>query len=253
MLRYKRITRSGAVLEQEVYDIAPNTKNLQKWEPKPINVRTHDEKEEYNRKKSLKRFVRIVNTNFSPKSFYVTLTYDNKQLPEDITDAKRDLDNYMRRLRYLFPAMVAVAVTGRGKRSGRIHFHLIISGIDRETILQKWTQGSVKRAEPLRQHNYYNGIDHGADYTGLAIYLFNHWTEEQGGKRWKQTKTIQQPGRDKPQKIKRRYSLKKPPITPKGYMLVEKRKSAFYSSGYLYFKYVRIADHQTDENNRMLC
>lgn len=250
---YMRKTRSGAVLEQEVYNIAPNTRNLRGAEPKPVNDRSDEEKETYNRKQSLKRFVRLVNTNFSHTAYYVTLTYDNEHLSTDFIAAKRDLDNYIRRLKYSFPDMVAIVVMGRGKKSGRIHFHLIISGVNPQAICQKWKRGQIKRVEPLREHNYYGGIDHGEDYTGLATYLFNHWTAEQGGKRWKQTKTVQQPNRDKPKQTKRRYGLDKPPRTPKGYTLVEKRGNLFYSSGYLYFKYVRIPDKQTAKKSRRRC
>lgn len=99
----------------------------------------------------------------------------------------------------------------------------------------------IKRIEHLREHNYYSGVDHGQDFTALAIYLFDHWTEEQGaGKRWKQTKTVRQPERKRPTIPKRRYSVDKPPITPKGYMLVETHESNHYLGGYLCFKYVKI-------------
>lgn len=215
----KRVTCSGVVLEQEVFHIAPNTQNLRQAEPKPLILRTDEEREEYNRKQSLKRFVRLVNANFSPTAYYVTLTYDNEHLAPDFAAAKRDLDNYIRRMQYAFPAMTAVAVMGRGKRGGRIHFHLIVSGATKRALAAKWTRGKVKRIEPLRAHNFYNGIDHGADYTGLAAYLFDHWSEEQGGKRWKQTKTIGQPVKTRIRQVKREYSKEKPPQTPQGYML----------------------------------
>ena len=82
-------------------------------------------------------------------------------------------------------------------------------------------------------------MDHGQDYTGLANYLFDHWTPEQGGHRWRPTKNLRQPEREKPKEIKREYSEHKPPKAPKGYMLVESRATKY---GYLYFKYVKIPD-----------
>ncbi len=255
MPRMKRVTVSGAVLEQEVFNVAPNTKNLKNVMPKPLIERTEQEKEEYNIKQSLKRFIRIVNTNFDPHAYYVTLTFDDAHLPQDFKQARRKRDNYIRRLQYAFPGLVAVAVMGRGRRSGRIHIHCIISGADEKTIRKKWTEGKVVRIEPLREHNYYNGVDHGHDYTALATYLFKHWTPEQGkGRRWKPTKTLKQPERKKPTFPKRWYSLDKPPITPKGYILVEKRESGHYLGGYLCFKYVKIPPPQARENKtKMLC
>ncbi len=77
MPRMKRVTVSGAVLEQEIFNVAPNTKNVKGAVPKPLTERTAEEKEKYNLKQALKRFIRIVNHNFSPTAFYVTNTFDN--------------------------------------------------------------------------------------------------------------------------------------------------------------------------------
>ena len=111
-----------------------------------------------------------------------------------------------------------------------------------ELIRQKWYLGSVVRIEHLKEHCYYDGVDHGQDYTGLANYLFDHWTPEQGGHRWKGTKNLSQPERENPKEIKRQYSEQKPPRAPKGYVLVESKATRY---GYLYFKYVRIPPKRT--------
>ena len=50
MPRMKRVTVSGVVLEQEIFNVAPNTKNLKGAIPKPLTERTAEEKEKYNLK-----------------------------------------------------------------------------------------------------------------------------------------------------------------------------------------------------------
>lgn len=75
---------------------------------------------------------------------------------------------------------------------------MISDGIPEETISGKWNDGSVIHIRHLREHNYYNGVDYGQDYTGLADYLFNHWTPEQGGHRWKATRNLRQPEKEAP-------------------------------------------------------
>ena len=237
---FKRKTYSGVVLEQEIFNIAPNTKRLKKAEAKPPPEMTPEERQHYNDGQALRRFIRNINANFGPWAFYITLTFADDFLPATFKDARPILGNYIRRLQYAAPALEAVAVMGRGIKSGRIHFHLIVGGVDTATITDKWTMGAVKRVEPLRTHNIYNGKDHGTDYTGLATYLFKHWTPEQGtGKRWRQTKNLKPPEKKKPQRVKRRYSETKPPNAPKGYFLVESRGTKY---GYQYFKYVRSPD-----------
>lgn len=236
---YSRETVSGVVREREIFHIAPNTQNLKGANPRPPPEMTPEERQKYNNAQALRRFIRIVNQNFTPQDYYVTLTFSDQHLPETFVDARPILNNYFRRMLYAAPGMVAVAVMGRGIKTGRIHFHLLLSGVDRDTIKNRWKCGEVSRIEPLRPHNIYNGKDHGADYTGLATYLFKHWTTEQGhGKRWKQTKSIRPPDRDKrPKRVKRRYSEDKPPRPKPGYMLVEVKITNY---GYMCFKYVRM-------------
>ena len=113
---------------------------------------------------------------------------------------------------------------------------MVSDGIPEEFIKQKWEFGNILRIENLREHNFYDGVDHGQDYTGLANYLFDHWTPEQGGHRWKQTRNASKPDRETPTLAKRIYTESKPPIAPKGYILVETRSTKY---GYLYFKYVK--------------
>lgn len=246
MQNCERVTRSGAVLEKEYYPVSENIRNIGRSKPEPENVRTPEEKARYNRYKSEKHFVRLINTNFRSGDYYVTLTYNDGHLPESYEEAQKNIDNYIRRLRYSNPNAKIVAVTGHGKSTGRLHHHLIISGVSESDIISKWTFGSIIKAEPLREHNEYNGIDHGEDFTALAVYMHKHTPEEYKGKRWKQTKNILQPIAEKPKKVRRVYSPDHPPKAPQGYMLVEARKSEFYKSGYVYFKYVRIPQEQLD-------
>lgn len=239
MPRCKRVIRSGDVIEQEVYNVSDRSPNPRRAEPKPV-IKTPEEREMFNIRQSLKRFIRVVNTNFNCKSLYATLTFDDAHLPPDYAAAKRIRDNYIRRLQYAYPKLIAVIVMGRGKFTKRLHMHMLIAGVDEQTVRKKWKQGSIVRIENLREHNFYGDVDHGQDYTGLATYLFKHWTPEQGGKRWKPTKTVQQPDRRRPTLPKRHYSLDKPPLTPKGFMLVSAHASGRYEGEFLYFKYVRI-------------
>ena len=89
----------------------------------------------------------------------------------------------------------------------------------------------------MREHNYYDGVDHGRDYSGLANYLFDHWTKEVGGHRWFQTKNAKKPEREPAAEVHVRggYSAKRPPRAPTGYTLVEVKTTKY---GYHYFKYV---------------
>jgi hypothetical protein len=160
---------------------------------------------------------------------------DNESEVHTFKEARRIRDNFVRCLKYHEPDAKIIIYMGRGKHTHRIHFHMVSEGVSEELIRKKWKFGDVLRIEHLREHNYYNGIDCGQDYTGLANYLFDHWTEEQGGHRWKQTNNLRKPEREPAEVIKREYSEQKPPRAPKGYKLVESKATKW---GYLYFRYV---------------
>ena len=151
-------------------------------------------------------------------------------------EARRLRDNYTRRLMYHFPGARILIYMGRGKGTHRIHFHMVSEGIPEDMITKLWGMGEIVRIEHLREHNYYSGIDHGQDYTGLANYLFDHWTPEQGGHRWKKAGKLDKPDREPSTEVKRNYTENKPPRPPKGYILVESKATKY---GYLYYKYVR--------------
>lgn len=238
MQRVKRRTFSGVVCEQEVFSISDRLTDIRKAEPRQ-RFKTDEEREQHKINISRRKHRRYFNENFSPRSLYSTLTLDDEHEVHDFRDMKRIRDNFVRRLKRAFPEAVIFAYIGRGKSTQRMHLHMVTEGIPEAAIAEKWDCGSIKRVENLREHNFYNGVDCGQDYTGLADYLFNHWTPEQGGHRWKQTKNARKPEREDAKPVVRVYTENKPPIAPKGYMLVETKSTKY---GYLYFKYVLVPE-----------
>lgn len=233
-MRIKRRTFSGVICEQEVYNVS-SLANLRTIEHRP-RFKTPEEREQHKIGISKRKHARLVNENFSPRSLYSTLTFNMENEVHDYIDCKKLRDLYVRRLKYAFPDAVIFIYMGQGKTTHRFHLHMISDGVPEEAITEKWGFGEIRRIEHLREHNYYDGVDHGQDYTGLANYLFDHWEPEQGCHHWKQTKNARQPEREDAKEAKREYTEKKPPRAPKGYTLVETKATKY---GYLYFKYVK--------------
>lgn len=250
MRTIKRRTFSGCVCEQIVYNAPNNVRDIQSYEPRRPRFKTEEEKQKFLLAISRRLHARNVNANFGPTSLYSTLTFDDDHEVHTFTDAKRIRDNYMRVLKRRYPDAVIFMYVGRGKSTSRIHLHMLSEGVPKEFILEKWKQGSVCRVSNLRKHCFYAGVDHGQDYTGLANYLFNHWTPEVGGHRWKQTKNAKKPDAEAATEVKIRggYSEKRPPRPPKGYKLVETKATRY---GFLYFKYVvKVPDKKRQTGNR---
>lgn len=240
VITMKRRIFAGNTCEQLVYNVSDGVKNLQDYDPeKPPRSRFKDESDRIRHKEEISRrtHIRNVNANFVPGDIYSTLTFDNDWEVHTFRDAKRIRRNFIRTLQRGFPDAVIFLYMGRGKGTDRIHFHMLSHGIPKDFISEKWKYGSVKRLSELREHNWYNSVDYGRDYTGLANYLFDHWTEEVGGHRWFQTRNAKKPEKEEPTTVHVTggYSEQRPPRAPKGYKLVETRATKY---GYLYFKYV---------------
>lgn len=235
MKRIKKRTFSGVVCEQIVFNVSDRVRNIKNAKPQ-MRFKTQEERERHKILISRRRHARLVNENMDPTGLYSTLTFSNKYEVHTFEEARIVRDRFWRRLTYHHPDAVIFIYMGRGESTSRIHFHMISKGVPEETILKYWPYGEVVLIENLRSHNYYEGKDHGQDYTGLANYCFDHWTEEVGGHRWKNTKNVRQPQEEDSKEVKREYTVEKPPRAPKGYILVAAEANKY---GYLYFKYVK--------------
>lgn len=241
MQRVKRRTFSGVVCEQEVFNVSDRLKDIKTAEPRQ-RFKTEEEREQHRIGISRRKHARLVNENFSPRSLYSTLTFDDEHEVHTFKDAKRIRDLYVRRLKYAFPDAVIFVYMGRGKSTHRIHLHMLSDGVPEEAITKQWLYGSIVRIDNLREHNYYNGVDHGQDYTGLANYLFDHWEPEQGARHYKGTRNLCEPEVEEATEVKRAYSENKPPKPPKGYKLVSAKITPY---GYMNFKYVKSEEDET--------
>ncbi len=233
---------AGSTCEQLVYNVPDGTRYPGKVDPEKQKKERFETTVEYDAFKeaiSRRTHARNFNANFSPSSLYGTLTFDVQHELHDFIEARRIRKNFVAALKRVYPEAVIFLYMGRGSTSThRIHFHMVSEGIPKEFIEKKWKYGSVKRIDNLRECCFYEGVNHGQDYTGLANYLFDHWTPEQGGHRWFQTKNAKKPEREEPTEVKLvgGYSEKRPPRAPKGYILVETKSTKY---GFMYFKYVR--------------
>lgn len=233
--RIKKRTFAGVVCEQEVYTISPRGKRTSASEPR---LRFNDEAERAAHREGIsrKRHAQIVNANFRPEDLYITLTFDQKNECHSFRECWRLLKRFIRRLQRKYPSGRMMYYCGRGENTNRYHVHMLAAGIPEGAIISKWGYGEVKDVDKLWAHCMYEGIDHGADYTKLANYLFDHWEPEQGKHRYHHTRNLEMPEEEDYTPCERNYSEEHPPKAPKGYKLVEVRTTKY---GYQYYKYVK--------------
>lgn len=132
-----------------------------------------------NQKNAEKRLTRLVHTNFTEDDIALHLTYRPGEEPETKEGAQRDLQNYIRRLKRRYTKLGKefkyISCTEYGKKTNRIHHHLIISGgLDRDEIEKLWGRGY---ANSIRLQFGPDGVTGLAHYIAKDKLFFRHWNQ----------------------------------------------------------------------------
>lgn len=131
----------GSYLDGDIYPVyQPAGKRRSKCRP------TKEIQKRLNQRNAEKKLTRLIHNNFCEDDIAVHLTFRPECQPEDEAAASRQLRNYIRRLKRLYRKqgieMKYIAVMEYGRRSGRIHFHLILTGgMDRDELEKLWGNG----------------------------------------------------------------------------------------------------------------
>lgn len=227
---------AGVTMDQEIMLVHdPKDGDFAKARPK-LRFKDDAARAKHRMDMARRRFIRGVNATFRPGDLYATLTFDDEHEVHTFGEARRVRDIFWRRLRRVNKEAVLCIVMGRGKTTGRIHYHMLSQGLTKEDIIRCWSWGMVlKPIRELRGHNRYDGVDHGADFRGLATYLFNHWTEEQGGHYYKGTRNMRRAEPEDQREFDGICSETYPPEAPEGYIYVGCDPTPY---GYICYHYV---------------
>lgn len=142
-------------------------------------------RERLNARTSFQKLERTLAANFDDGDLFVTLTYDDKHLPENRDKAVRKVRAFLSKLRAARKArgqpLFYIYVTEGGCPGGRLHHHLVLNstGDDLEEIRQLWIYGDNVELRRLAFHQ-----DH--TYEDLASYLTKEpreWGHPQVGER----------------------------------------------------------------------
>lgn len=113
----------------------------------PKRLPTSEVQDHLNKRNSQKKLVRLLNTNFTKRDIRFDLTYSDENLPSDVKEAQRLVQNFFRRLKYMrrklgLPELRYVMVTEYGEKKGRLHHHIVMSGgIDINVLAELWGLG----------------------------------------------------------------------------------------------------------------
>lgn len=152
MIREKKI-KSGKMLEIEFFPIFDNGRRMPE--------RSHKEKlsresqKNLNKKNAEKKLIRKVNANFQEGDLFVHLTYPSATAPQSEKEIKKDLRNYIRRvktyrknnklpeLKYLYVIEKTEYKSGKQKGKANWHIHMFMNKMDRNLVEDMWTHGTA--------------------------------------------------------------------------------------------------------------
>lgn len=91
----EKIIKSGSLLEADFYPVFESGRAVPAKEPR----KNAEAQKKYNRSEAKKKIVRLVNANFDASDNWCHLTYSPDEAPADEAQARRDIRNFMRRVK----------------------------------------------------------------------------------------------------------------------------------------------------------
>lgn len=170
----ERVVTAGDRMEVMVYPVfQPPGVRRKRCRP------TREIQRRINERNSINQGIRIAEANFGSDDYALHLTY--REEPEGLPAAQRILGNYLARLKRAYAKqgkeLRYMKRTETGKKNGRIHHHLFISGgLDRDEIEALWGQGYANTTRIQRSED--EGIE------GIARYIAGEGKKKETYRRW---------------------------------------------------------------------
>lgn len=160
-----------------------------------------------NDKNARKYVERLLNENFGDTDIWITLTYGAGNEPEDMAEAIKNMQNYIKRIAYRrekrgLPNAKYIYITEYCPDDEiRWHHHLVMDGLlDMDTVEFTWKKG--RRNETRRLEKDEHGL------TGMSHYITKEKDRKKGEKRWNSSQNLKQ--------FRVRKVHSKPPVAGKG-------------------------------------
>lgn len=254
VIKYRTKTiRSGDMLEVEVYPV---------WQTalkgkRVVKSTSRKAQKNLDNKNAQKHLARLLTANFDKRHIWLTLTYPNGSMPADLERAKKDIENYIRRVkRYVkkngLEELKYVYVTEFGE--ARVHHHIIMNLEDRDIAESLWIKGGRTQSRRLQPDDF--GL------TGMAKYITKQ-KRKAYAKKYVASKNLKKPvitvaetkiTRRKAEKLAREENLAQEVFEKlyKNYSFkdMEAKYSPYTSGVYLYTRMTKIEPIQNQKTKR---
>lgn len=200
--------KAGVVIEIEKWKKCSRERCRELKRSGKVNP-TREAQQKVNDERAFKKCRLLVNENFRPGDYWLTLTFAREYNPtydllaEEYAKLMRKLRSLYRKAGVEFKYISPAVDYGR-----RPHLHLLLpQGVELKEIQALWKFGMV----------HIKLLEESGSYYKLAEYIFNHGGADYRGKRWNQSKTLKLP-KEKVREVKAN-AWREEPVAPKGYMI----------------------------------
>lgn len=200
MIREQHI-HSGKLLEVKFYPVFSDGSEVPRAPKRKGSAKAQ---KDYNDRRAIRHFVRLINANFGESDLLAHLTYTQEQAPTDEAAARRDMANYIRRVktcraawqrrvteqvkrdpnnpewqawqkklaepfRYAYGLETVTYKSGAKKGEKNFHFHLFMSGWggrDRDEAEKLWHKGERCNCDRFRPRAF--GVEAAARYVAKS-------------------------------------------------------------------------------------
>lgn len=252
--------KSGDMLEVEAYPIW-NIPGRRGKKSKGSSIAQQN----LNDRNTIKRVTRLVHTNFTEKDMWATWTYAEGFLPADPEQAKRDMQNFIRRMKrwlkkqeeykdFQLKYIYVTEFDDADDKKIRIHHHMITNFPDRDKAEDLWNAGGRVNTRRLQPNQF--GLE------GLVRYVLKD-KKKKPTKRYTISRNLKQPKitiADSKMTRKRAERIATEEISAqelfekmyKGYQFndIEAKFSEFVSGAYLYVRMKKIDDSPVKKKRR---
>ena len=252
-----RTYKAGATIEVEEtyptrYGDLLTRKNHKKPTPEAMRI--------YNEEQAIRKLTRLINENFKPEDWFITLHYEKHNRPKTLEEAEQMLSYFMRKLRVLYKKygveLKYVKRTAFGDR-GAVHHHIIIpKGVTIQEINILWRE-FVKATFGARPPEYRSLYDTG-EYSSLAAYIVKQKSGDNPyTKKWISSRNLKRPLPERDQYVED-IKWREPPVARAGYYIdtdsIRAGCNPINGRPYLFYRMVKFPPNfvcYDDDGNRL--
>lgn len=178
-----------------------------------------------NEQRATDRLTRILNENFVPDDWWVTLHYEKYNRPKSYAAASAVLQRFIPKLKKLYAEngveLKYVKCTAFGERGG-VHHHLVLpQGVSTRLISKLWKE-HIKASIEARPPNYTAMYSTG-EYSGIAAYIigqkqYQDGEQEKYVRKWTASRNLKKPKVEPPEEVNQ-IKWQEPPTPWTGYYI----------------------------------